>query len=165
MGESQIGEVWNIVKDVAPLFQNGQSKKMPGRAFAVPKGKNPGDCDWKDEIERTYEHTLTWGSPLTTRGWTNITRMRIGVNFKFGGRYKRQGRYIHDAVLFAELIDDGLAERWEVVGEFGDAYPRGNTAVLPGTISVSHYLLKAHLRDYEFAVEICGTGEGHVRPR
>jgi hypothetical protein len=164
MGESStVTEVWNIAKDVASIMQNSESQRFPNPASAVPAGHQPSDLDWADEAEETRSYTLTWGSYAADLGLSSGTSLRVGVTWRYGGRLEGQGRYLHLAELWAILDHSGLGQRFDVQGSFGDAYLRGNTGVLVGSITVQQTYARMHWADIHFNVEVTGAGGGYVR--
>jgi hypothetical protein len=168
MGDEQpvtFTEVWNAAKDLASIMQNGESRHFPSPAFAVPKGQTAADLDWADEAETTNSYTLTWGSPASELGLSSGTSLRIGVTWRYGGRLKGRGRFLHEARLWAVLDYSGLGQNFDVQGSFGDPYLRGETGVLVGTISVQQTYMRLHWADIDFDVEITGTGGGYLRKR
>jgi hypothetical protein len=158
-------EVWNAVKDVASIMVDGESQHFPSPAFAVPKGHDPGDLDWADEAEDTKTYTLTWGSWASEHGLSSGTSLRIGVTWRYGGRLQGQGRFLHEARLWAVLDYCGLGQNFDIQGSFGDPYLRGNTSVLVGTIFVQQTYAHLHWSDTAFDVEITGAGGGYLRKR
>jgi hypothetical protein len=158
-------DVWNAVKDVASIMQNGESQHFPKPAFAVPSGHSPGDLDWADEAELTNTYTLTWGSIAASLGLSSGTSLRIGATWRYGGRLQGQGRFLHEARLWAVLDYSGIGQNFDVQGSFGDAYLRGNTGVLVGEIKVQQTFVHLHMADIAFDVEITGAGGGYLRKR
>lgn len=158
-------DVWNAAKDVASIMQNGSSKQFPNPAFAVPSGHTAGELDWADEAEMTKSYTLTWTSWAAEAGLSSGTSLRVGVTWRYGGRLQGQGRFLHEARLWAVLDYSGLGQNFDIHGSFGDAYLRGNTGVLVGTISVTQTYARLHWSDIAFDVEITGAGGGYVRKK
>ncbi len=167
MGEQAVSftDVWNAAKDVASIMQNGESQHFPNPAFAVPSGHQPGELDWADEAEMNLSYTLTWGSWAADHGLSSGTSLRVGVTWRYGGRLQGQGRFLHEARLWAVLDYSGLGQNFDVHGSFGDPYLRGNTGVLVGTIDVQQTYARMHWADIAFDVEISGSGGGYVRKR
>lgn len=158
-------DVWNAAKDIASIMQNGESQQFPNPAFAVPSGHQPGELDWADEAEDTKSYTLTWGSTATSWGLSSGTSLRVGVTWRYGGRLQGQGRFLHEARLWAVLDYSGLGQNFNVQGSFGDPYMRGNTGVLVGTIKVQQTYARLHWADIHFDVEITGAGGGYLRKK
>ena len=158
-------DVWNAAKDVASIMQNGESQHFPNPAFAVPSNHQPGQLDWADEAEITRSYTLTWGSPAADWGLSSGTSLRVGVTWRYGGRLEGQGRFLHEARLWAVLDYSGLGQNFNVQGVFGDPYLRGNTGVLVGTIAVQQMYMRLHMADIHFDVEITGAGGGYIRKK
>lgn len=158
-------DLWNAAKDVASIMQNGESQHFPNPACAIPSGHTPGDLDWADEAEQTLTYTLTWGSIAADIGLSSGTSLRIGVTWRYGGRLQGQGRFLHEARLWAVLDYSGLGQTFDVQGSFGDPYLRGNTGVLVGTINVQQKYARMHWADIDFDVEITGAGGGYVRKK
>jgi hypothetical protein len=146
-------------------MQNGESQAFPNAACAIPAGHTPADLDWADEAEISRSYTLTWGSVATDLGLSSGTSLRVGVTWRYGGRLQGQGRFLHEARLWAVLDYSGLGQTFDVQGSFGDPYLRGNTGVLVGTIRVQQKYVRLHWADIEFDVEITGTGGGYVRKK
>jgi hypothetical protein len=167
MGDQTISftDVWNAAKDVASIMQNGESKHFPNPACAVPSGHNPGELDWAEEAEQTLSYTLTWSSVAADLGLSSGTSLRIGASWRYGGRLQGQGRFLHEARLWAVLDYSGLGQNFDVQGSFGDPYLRGNTGVLVGTIAIQQTYAHLHWADFEFDVEITGAGGGYLRKR
>jgi hypothetical protein len=165
MGEQAVSfsDVWNAGKDVASIMQNGESQQFPNPAFAVPADHRPGELDWADEAENVRSYQLTWGSYLADLGLSSGTSLRVGVSWRYGGRLQGQGRFLHEARLWAILDYSGLGQNFNVQGAFGDPYLRGNTGVLVGTISVQQLYVRLHMTDIHFNVEITGAGGGYIR--
>jgi hypothetical protein len=167
MGEGGGGpsftDVWNAAKDVASIMVNGETHHMPGRAFAVPSGKQVGDCDWSQEQEKTLQYTLAWGSIATDLGASTGTSLRLGATWKYEGNYQGYGRLIHDAQLWAVLDYSGLGQTFDVSASYGDAYMRGDLAVISGNIRVEQKYIRLHWETIEFDVEIRGGGGGYIR--
>jgi len=158
-------DVWNAAKDVASIMQNGESRRFPNPAFAVPAGRSAGELDWADEAEMTKTYTLTWGSWAADYGLSSGTSLRIGVTWRYGGRLEGQGRFLHEARLWAVLDYSGLGQNFDIKGSFGDPYLRGNTGVLVGEIGVQQTFARMHWADIDFDVEITGAGGGYLRKR
>lgn len=158
-------ELWNAAKDVATIMQNGESQHFPNPAFAVPKGHDAGELDWAEEAEMTLSYTLTWGSVAADYGVSTGTSLRVGVTWRYGGRLQGQGRFLHEARLWAVLDYSGLGQNFTIQGSFDDPYPRGNTGVLVGTISIQQTFARLHWADIAFDVEITGAGGGYLRKR
>lgn len=156
-------DVWNAAKDVASIMQNGESVHMPGAAFAVPSGHQPGELDWADEAEQTVLHTLTYTSWAADNGVSSGTSLRVGCTWRYGGRMQGAGRFLHEARMWAILDYSGLGQNFDVTGSFGDAYLRGQTGVLGGTIEVQMQYVHLHWASIRFQVEITGTGGGYIR--
>jgi hypothetical protein len=164
-GGPSFTDVWNAAKDVASIMVNGQTQHMPNRAFAVPSGQQPGALDWANEAEQTLQYGLTWGSTATDWGLSTGTSLRLGVTWKYGGHYQGQGLFLHDAQIWAVLDHSGLGQNFDVSASFGDAYLRGQTGVVSGSIRVEQKYIRLHWSDIEFSVEISGDGAGHIRRR
>jgi hypothetical protein len=156
-------DVWNAAKDVASIMQNGESQHFPTPAFAVPASHNPGELDWTDEAENTLAYSLTWGSWASERGYSSGTLLRVGVNWRYGGRLQGHGRFLHEARMWAVLDYSGLGQNFDVEGSFGDPYLRGNTGVLVGAIKIKQTFGHMHWADIHFDVEITGGGGGYLR--
>lgn len=161
-----IGEVWNIVTDTATLFQNGQSKDMGQRAFACPKGVNPGDLDWSHGGQETLSYAKTWTN--RAREWFGLssgTQLRIGCTWSYGGSSEEHpGLYLHDAYLWAVLDYSSAGTNYEVKGGFGDAAPYGNSAELSAWITITMKFMGMHWEDHRFDIRIRGNGYGVLRP-
>jgi hypothetical protein len=158
-------DVWNAVKDVASIMQNGESKHFPNPAFAVPANHSAGELNWDDEAEQTMSYTLTWGSKAADWGLSSGTSLRVGATWRYGGRLEGHGRFLHEARLWAVLDYSGLGQNFDVQGSFGDPYLRGNTGVLVGTIAIQQTFAHLHWADIDFDVEITGAGGGYLRKR
>lgn len=167
MGDQAITftEVWNAAKDVATIMVNGESQSMPPRAFAVPAGHQPGELDWAEEVSDGKLYTALWGSKATEWGVSSGTQLRLGVDWKWGGRLNGAGRFLHEARLWAILDHSGLGQNFNITGSFGDAYLRGQTGVLSAVIRVEMKFMKLHWTDMEFDVEVTGAGGGFIRAK
>lgn len=162
-GAALITVAWNITKDLATLMQNSASVEMPGRAFALPEGKEPHDLDWAGQRPKDLEYALTWGSTAQEWGVSTGTQLRVGASWKYGGQLDGSGKYLHDAYLWAILDHSGLGQDFEVKGNFGDAVMEGDTSVLTGDITVVQSYVTMHWQDFKFDVEIRGDGGGSIR--
>jgi hypothetical protein len=160
-----IGDVWNIAKDTATLFANGQSQAMGSRACAVPSGMQPADLDWANQAERTLTLGLNWSN--LAREWfgaSSGTAIRIGVTWQAGGSASgRAGSYLHDAYLWAVADAVSLGVRLDVTGQFGDAVTVGNTAELSGAIRLDVHQYGLQMEQHQYDIRIRGNGSGTMR--
>src|SRR6266540_2998155 len=151
-----VGEVWNAVKDVVTIFQNGQSQAMGQRAFACPNAVQPSALDWSGGTEHTIEKTKKWTN--TVREWFGMstgTSLRLGCIWTFGGTSPQHpGLYLHDAYLYAVLDYSSAGTNFKITGNFGDAVPYGNTAELSGTINVEMTYVGMHWEQLQYDVRI-----------
>jgi hypothetical protein len=142
---------------------NGESQQMPAQAFAVPSGHQPGELDWADEHEGRLSQTLTWTSTAAEWGLSSGTSLRIGVQWKYGGRLNGAGRFLHEAQMWAVLDHSGLGQNFTIHAHFGDPYLRGQTGVLSGTFEIQMTYVRLHWTDLRFDVEVTGAGGGFIR--
>lgn len=163
-GAALITTAWNITKDLATLMQNSETVSMPGRAFALPEGKEPHDLNWAGQREKDIPYALTWGSTAKSWGVSTGTQLRVGASWKYGGHLDGVGgKFLHDAYLWAILDHSGLGQDFNVVGHFGDAVMEGDVAVLSGDITVEQTYVMLHWQTFKFDVSIRGDGGGYVR--
>ena len=161
-----IGEVWNIVTDTVTIFQNGHSHDMGQRAFACPKGLDPGDLDWS----QGGEHTIAMRKDRTNyaKDWFDLSsgsRLRFGCTWNFGGTStEHPGLYLYDAYLWAVLDYVMLGENYKVTGGFGSPVPHGNTVELSGWINVEISQFGIDMAEYRYDLWIRGNGAGQMRP-
>lgn len=162
MGE--IGELWNVAKDTAQLFANGQSQSMGARAFACPAGVQPAQLDWAQGDQRTIQYTRNWTN--SAREWFGMstgTSLRVGCTWTYGGTSpEHPGLYLHDAYLWAVLDYSSAGTDFDVTGGFGDAVPRGNTAELSGWIRVEMSYVAMHWEEHRFDIRVRGNGYGVI---
>ena len=160
-----IGDVWNIAKDTATLFVNGQSVSMGSRAFAVPSGMQPGQLEWSNAVDRTLQVTMNWTNRAKEWfGASSGTNLRIGVTWQAGGSAPgKAGAFLHDAYLFAIVDYVMLGQQLTVTGQFGDAVPTGNTAELSGLIDVSVKQFGIQQEQSQFDIRVRGNGAGTMR--
>jgi hypothetical protein len=164
MGDTDtVTAVWNIVKDTASIMVNGESVSMPAAAFAVPANHQPNELDWADEAEQTIMYTLAWGSIAADWGLSTGTSLRLGATWRYGGRLQGQGRYLHEARLWAILDHSGLGQNFNVTATFGDPYLRAGVGVLTGHVRVTQKFVGMHWEDIQFNAEITGAGGGYIR--
>jgi hypothetical protein len=160
-----IGEVWNVVTDTVTLFQNGHSQNMGNRAFACPKGVNPGDLDWSNGGEHTVG--VTKNRTNRAKDWFDLSsgsRLRLGCTWNYGGTSSEHpGLYLHDAYLWAVVDYVMLGENYTVTGGFGDAVPHGNSAELSGWINVDLTQFRIDMAQWRFDIRIRGNGYGVIR--
>ena len=85
-------DLWTAVHDVANWVGSESTVDLASNVFVIPKGvQSPNELPgWNPEPSQLY----------VTHKWTGIssdTRIRVGVNWYFGGQYNSQGRYIGNA--------------------------------------------------------------------
>jgi hypothetical protein len=156
------GELWNAAKDVAVLFQNGESVNMTSRAFAVPAGKQPMDLDWTSQADRTLQITWKGDSYASEIGISSGTKMRVGAKWMAGGRLEGKGLFLHDAYLYCVFDDISLAQSFEVTGAFGDAVLVGQTAELSGWIRVHWKQFTVDWGSWQYDIKVRGDGSGNM---
>jgi hypothetical protein len=167
-GGPSFEELWNAAKDVAILFQNGQSVDMGQRAFAVPSGKQPNDIQWQSDDEYTIQYALNYGSIAADWGVSTGTSVRVGVtwNYGYGTADDRGGNLIHNAYLWGLVDYSGLGQDFEISGHFSDQPIMVNgEAKLAGEIRVDMSYVSLHWETHFFDVRITGLGNGSVRKR
>jgi hypothetical protein len=165
-GGPGFGELWNAAKEVAILFQNGQTVNMGDRAFAVPKGLQPGDVNWQSDIEDTKQYVLNYGSTAAEWGASSGTSVRVGVtwNYGYGTTDAGGGNLIHNAYLWGIVDYSGLGQDFEITGQFSDQPVMVNgVAKLAGEIKVDRSYLYMHWETVLFDVRITGDGGGRIR--
>jgi hypothetical protein len=160
-----VGDVWNIAKDVATLFANGQHVAMASRGCAVPNGMQPGQLDWAGSQEQTLQFSESWTNRAKEWfGASSGTIIRMGVTFQYGGHAPNMsGNYLHDAYLWAVADAVMLGDNITITGQFGDAVPHGNTAELSGLIWLNRTQFGIQEDQLQYDVRIYGNGAGRIR--
>jgi hypothetical protein len=165
-GGPSFTELWNAAKDVAILFQDGQSVDMGTRAFAVPKGLEPTDITWESGQEETKQYTLNWSSLASELGVSSGTSAPVGVTWTWGYGTSDigSGYFIHNAYLWGYVDYSGLGQDVEITGQFfPDPIMVQGVAKLTGTVRVDMTYLTLHVQSVLFDVAITGYGSGRIR--
>jgi len=161
-----IGDVWNMVKDTATLFANGQSVQMGARAFACPKGLGPSDLDWSSgshmELEGDELEWTNWAKEYL--GLSTGTKLRFGAVWDYGGRSKQHpGAYLANAYLYAIRDYASAGVDFTITGGFMDPLPKGSVVELPCWVRIEkkQFWMEAGTWQYEGAIR--GNGSGYFR--
>jgi len=159
-------DVWNGVKDVAELMQSNVSKNMGERAFVAPKTKQPWDLDWTDHWPRHIAHYAYRTSWCSKNLWCDDTDVTVGVVWSAGGKYEGQGRFLHDAYMYAVAHTTLAGDNLTCTGKFSDTPVMINgVARLEGWIELDVKQFKMHDGSYRWDFWIMGNGAGEITRR
>jgi hypothetical protein len=151
-------DLWTAVHDVANWVGSESTVDLASNVFVIPKGvQSPNELPgWNPEPSQLY----------VTHKWTGIssdTRIRVGVNWYFGGQYNSQGRYIGNADVSFAVQEIGYWEKFHVDAHFDSPLNVGaGVAHLAGRVTVSYYEYGSLSRSIPYHFYIRGDGGGRL---
>src|SRR5262245_4612925 len=149
-------DVWTAVHDVADWIGSEATVHLASNVFVIPKGvQSPNElAGWNSEPSNIYE-TYKWTGRLSD------TRIKMGVNWYYGGQYNGQGRYIGNADVFFSVLEIGAWEKFHVEARFDSPLNVGNgVAHLAGAMTVSYYEYGMLSKSTPYHFYIRGDGGG-----
>lgn len=149
-------DVWTAVTDVADWVGSESTTNLASNVFVIPKGvQSPNELTgWNSEPSQIYE-TYTW------TGHTSDTRIKMGVNWYYGGQYNGQGRYIGNADVFFSVMEIGFLEKFHVEARFDSPLNVGaGVAHLAGSMNISYYEYGSLSKSMPYSFYIRGDGGG-----
>jgi len=151
-------DVWSAVHDVADWVGSESTANLATNVFVIPKGvQSPNELTgWVSEPSQIYD-TYKW------TGVSSNTKIRLGVNWYYGGQYNGQGRYIGNADLFFQVMEIGFWEKFQVAAHFDSPLNVGaGVAHLAGSLTYSYYEYSSLSKTSTYHFYIRGDGGGRI---